>query len=68
MKLARTHDTLITSAELEMHGIASFSLPTASPFKAGAAKNCDYYGIHVAVSSLLIRFRIQIDGDAPGMS
>jgi hypothetical protein len=56
---------LISRAELEMHGIARFSCPVASPFKSGSAKYCDHRRIHVPGSSLLITLRIEVDSYSP---
>jgi hypothetical protein len=58
---------LISRAELEMHGIARFSCPVASPFKSGSAKYCDHRRIHVPGSSLLITLRIEVDSYSPSM-
>jgi len=67
MKLVFAHCSLVSSAELEMHGIAGFSDPIASPFKSGSAKYRYYLRIHVAGSSLLISLRIEVDSYSPGV-
>src|SRR5205823_5164435 len=59
MKLVSEHCSLVSSAELEMHGIPGFSYPIPSPFKSGSAKYRDYRRIHVAGSSLLISLGIE---------
>src|SRR4051812_41946219 len=56
---------LISSAELEMHGVASASLPVASPFESSFSEHRNHGCVHVAGCSLLIRLRIQINSDAP---
>src|SRR3954464_3948626 len=67
MKLVFAHCSLVSSAELEMHGIPGFSCPVASPFKSGSAKYRDYRRIHVAGSSLLIRLGIEVDSYSPSV-
>ena len=67
MKLVSAHCSLISSAELEMHGIPGFSYPVPSPFKSGSAKYRYYRRIHLAGSSLLIRLGIEVDSYPPGV-
>ena len=55
---------LISSAELEMHRVASASLPVASPFESSFSEHRNHGCVHVAGCSLLIRLRIQINSDA----
>ena len=68
MKVVRAQSRLVSSAELEMHWIARLSLPVASPFKSRFAKNCDHRRIHVPRGSLLVRLRIQVDRNSPGVT
>jgi hypothetical protein len=46
----------ISSAKLEVHGVAAPSLPLSSPFESRLSKDFDDPWIHVSRSSLLVSF------------